>query len=238
MGRPLKIAKSQAVVTITATAAATDIVTTSANFSNLGITTDMPFVTATSVGGLVAGTTYWILEIINSGANSTFTVSATPPDANSLSEKVDLSATTGQTVVTTIGPVDTGYNNPSGASNTYGAVGGNTNQYSPTVLCRVKIGANAEANGWIVRQKGARKFLVSDGTNVGICVLANTANGSLAADTMTITATKLDTSTVRLKYLSDRKALDFSDNQYIASFNAAAAAPAGSAYEVVQVASL
>ena len=37
MGRPLKIAKAQAVITITATTATTNIVTTSANLTNLGM---------------------------------------------------------------------------------------------------------------------------------------------------------------------------------------------------------
>ena len=62
MGRPLKIAKAQAVVTITNTTAATDLVTTSANFTNLGIIAGMPFVVASNIGGLVAGTLYWALS--------------------------------------------------------------------------------------------------------------------------------------------------------------------------------
>jgi hypothetical protein len=148
MGRPLKIAKAQAVVTITATAAATDIVTTSANFTNLGIIAGMPFVTATNVGGLVAGTLYWILQVVNAGANSTFTVSATPLNANPNSTKVDLSATTGQTIATTVAPVDAYFNNPTGPqwpatnANTYSVVGGNTAIYGKQVLANVAIGVN------------------------------------------------------------------------------------------------
>ena len=148
MGRPLKIAKAQAVVTITATAAATDIVTTSANFTNLGIIAGMPFVTATNVGGLVAGTLYWILQVVNAGNNSTFTVSATPLNANPNSTKVDLSATTGQTIATTVAPVDAYFNNPTGPqwpatnANTYSVVGGNTAIYGSQVLANVAIGVN------------------------------------------------------------------------------------------------
>ena len=148
MGRPLKIAKAQAVVTITATAAATDIVTTSANFTNLGIIAGMPFVTATNVGGLIAGTLYWILQVINAGNNSTFTVSATPLNANPNSTKVDLSATTGQTIATTVAPVDAYFNNPTGPqwpatnANTYSVVGGNTAIYGSQVLANVAIGVN------------------------------------------------------------------------------------------------
>jgi hypothetical protein len=148
MGRPLKIAKAQAVVTITATAAATDIVTTSANFTNLGIIAGMPFVTATNVGGLIAGTLYWILQVVNAGANSTFTVSATPLNANPNSTKVDLSATTGQTIATTVAPVDAYFNNPTGPqwpatnANTYSVVGGNTAIYGKQVLANVAIGVS------------------------------------------------------------------------------------------------
>jgi hypothetical protein len=148
MGRPLKIAKAQAVVTITATAAATDIVTTSANFTNLGIIAGMPFVTASNVGGLIAGTLYWILQVVNAGNNSTFTVSATPLNANPNSTKVDLSATTGQTIATTVAPVDAYFNNPTGPqwpatnANTYSVVGGNTAIYGSQVLANVAIGVN------------------------------------------------------------------------------------------------
>jgi hypothetical protein len=238
MGRPLKIAKSQAVITITAASSSTDLVTTSNNFDSLGVMKGMPFVTASNIAGLTAGTTYWILETPNSGANSTFAASATPLDANTSSTPVELSTTSSVSVFSTVGPVDTGYNNPQGASSTYGVVGGNTNQVAKTILCLVKIGANAEANGYVIRQKGATKFLVSDGTNTGVCVLANTANGSLAADTMTVTATKADSSTVRLAYMSDNWGRDFSDNQYLLTFNAAASAPAGTTAEIVSVASL
>jgi hypothetical protein len=148
MGRPLKIAKAQAVITITATAAATDIVTTSANFTNLGIIAGMPFVTATNVGGLTAGVLYWILQVVNAGNNSTFTVSATPLNANPNSTKVDLSATSGQTIATTVAPVDAYFNNPTGPqwpatnANTYSVVGGNTAIYGKQVLANVAIGVS------------------------------------------------------------------------------------------------
>lgn len=276
MGRPLKIAKAQAVVTITATAAATDIVTTSANFTTLGIIAGMPFVVASNVGGLVAGTTYWILEVVSAGANSTFTVSATPLNANPTYAKVDLSATSAQTVAATVGLVDYGFNNPEGSANTYGVVGGNTAFYGKQVLVGVVMGvsgtgtitvaddspnvdgvgtdfantfvdgtivydvdgnilgtiddvananatfatfaANASANvsgaayvygtpeaGYIVRQKGKTKYLVT-GTTSGLtqaCYTANVANTSLTPNTFNITATYADTSTAYVQSLSD-----------------------------------
>jgi hypothetical protein len=146
MGRPLKIAKAQAVITITATAAATDIVTTSANFTNLGIIAGMPFITASNVGGLTTGRLYWILNIVDAGNNSTFTVSDTPLNANPTSAKVDLSSTSGQTVSTTVAPVDMYFNNPNGPqwpatnANTYSVVGGNTALFGSQVLANVAIG--------------------------------------------------------------------------------------------------
>lgn len=152
MGRPLKIAKAQAVVTLTATNGTSEVVTTSANFTNLGIIAGMSFIPATTVGGLTGGVTYWILQVINSGNNSTFTVSSTPLNANPTSTPVNLSTTTGQSVALTVGLVDSGFQNPdstqqSGGTSTnpgasYGVVGGNTAIYGSQVLCRVAIGVS------------------------------------------------------------------------------------------------
>jgi len=142
MGRPLKIAKAQAVITLTDTNASTEVVTTSANFTNLGIIAGMPFIPATTVGGLIGGTTYWILQVINSGNNSTFTVSATELSANPTYTPVNLSATSSQTVALTVGLVDSGFNNPQGTANTYGVVGGNTTFYGDQTLVNVAIGVN------------------------------------------------------------------------------------------------
>ena len=65
----------------------------------------------------------------------------------------------GRPLKTTKGPgIDTGY------TNLYGVVGGNTGTVGTQIQCRVKIATNAEENGWIIRNKSARKFLVS-GTN-------------------------------------------------------------------------
>lgn len=124
----------------------------------------------------------------------------------------------------------------SGFPGQYGIVGGNTTLAGNQVKCRVKIGTNAEADGWIIRQKGARKFLVSDGTNVGQCVLANTVNGNLADDTMTVTATLLDASTVRLSKFGDSYGYSFTNAGYYLTFGAAAATPDGGIYAVASVA--
>jgi len=118
----------------------------------------------------------------------------------------------------------------------YGIVGGNTTLTGNQVKCRVKIGTAAEADGWIIRQKGARKYLVSDGTNTGHCVLADTVDGNLAANTMTVTATLLNASTLRLAKFGDSYGYSFTGVGYHLTFGAAAAAPTGSIYAVASVA--
>jgi hypothetical protein len=144
MGRPLKIAKAQAVLTITDTTAATDYVTVSQNLNTLGIIANMPFVVASSVGGLSAATTYWILQIID--ANN-FTASATDLSANTTNTPVALSDTTGGSVSASVGVVDAYFNNPvttsgfpAASANTYGVVGGNTAIVGKQVLPAVAIG--------------------------------------------------------------------------------------------------
>ncbi len=146
MGRPLKIAKAQAVLTITDTAAATDYVTVSQNLNTLGIIAGMTFVTASTVGGLTANTTYWILTVVD--ANN-FIASATSPQANITRTPVPLSDTTSQSVSASVNVVDAYFNNPDGGAgfpatnaNTYSVVGGNTAIIGPQVLTRVAIGVN------------------------------------------------------------------------------------------------
>jgi len=119
--------------------------------------------------------------------------------------------------------VDTGYNNPAGSSNTYGIVAGDTAQTNPTTLVRVKVGGNIEADGFIIRQKGARKYLVEDASgNQGTCQLVDLADGVLTDNTMTVTVTLDDLSTVRMERIKgSHHGLDFSGNPYFLSFNTA-----------------
>lgn len=128
--------------------------------------------------------------------------------------------------------IDTGYDQP------YGVVGGNTGVPGTQILCRVKIGANAESNGWIIRQKGARKYLVTDGVNIGQCALVDLANGTLTDNSMTITITDVGAVTHRLSQLGDSFGVDFAGQGYLLTFGAAAVAPPGSLYTVATVASL
>jgi len=176
MGRPLKIAKAQAILTITGTTAATSAVTVSQNLNTLVILRGMQFVTASSVGGLSANTVYWVLNVID--ANN-FTVSATSPDANTTSTPVTLSDTTSQTVSASVNVVDAYFNNPvSGAgfpttnANTYSVVGGNTAIVGPQVLCNVAIGQTgvgtvfASTSSNVVTGLGTNFANVPSGTNM------------------------------------------------------------------------
>jgi hypothetical protein len=88
----------------------------------------------------------------------------------------------------------------------------------PTVKCRVKIGSNDEADGFIVRQKGAIKYLVSDGTNVGVCVVVNKDDDDLAANEMNIQLTIDDSTLVNIARLTNKFALDYDDNRYAVNF--------------------
>jgi len=174
MGRPLKIAKAQAVLTITDTTAATNTVTVSQNLNNLVILRGMQFAIASDVGGLVANTIYWVLNVID--ANN-FTVSATSPDANTTSTPVALSDTTSQSVSASVNVVDAYFNNPlSGAgfpstnANTYGVVGGNTAIIGPQALCNVAFGQSG--NGTVFASTSSN-VVVGLGTD-----FANLATGS------------------------------------------------------------
>jgi hypothetical protein len=146
MGRPLKIAKAQAVLTITDTTAATGYVTVTESLTTTGVIAGMPFVVATTVGGISAATTYYVLTVID--ANN-FTVSATDLSANTTRTPVTLTDTTGESVLMSVGVVDAYFNNPLGGAgfpatnaNTYGVVGGNTSIVGSQVLPRVAIGIN------------------------------------------------------------------------------------------------
>jgi len=177
MGRPLKIAKAQAILTITDTAEAGSIVTVSENLitsPNVGVYPGMPFIVATTVGGLVAGTIYYINSILS---NTTFDVSATQ-----LSVQPQVMATltdsSGGSVKASVAVVDAYFNNPVGGagfpatnSNTYGVVGGNTGIYGKQVLCNVAFGVNG--TGTVYADTGSN-VVVGLGTD-----FANLATGSI-----------------------------------------------------------
>jgi hypothetical protein len=88
----------------------------------------------------------------------------------------------------------------------------------PVVKCRVYIAGASEADGYIIRQKGTTKYLVSDGTNTGVCVLADEADGALTEGNMNITLTLDDSSPVNIAKLTNKFALDYNDVRYAVNF--------------------
>lgn len=129
-----------------------------------------------NLGGLVAGTVYFVKSVANTDA---FTVSLTPGGA-----EVDLSDATGtpdaqQDVVEL---VDNATVNTSGAAFIY---------------------ANDEA-GYIVRQKGKTKYLVTGASGLTAqCYTANVANTALTPNTMSIIGTTAAPSSVYVQSLND-----------------------------------
>jgi hypothetical protein len=117
---------------------------------------------------------------------------------------------------------------------TYGVVGGDTAIGGLQMLIRVRVEGEVEADGWIVRQKGSRKFLVEDAAgNRGVCILADIDDGELAQGEMTITAAFADSGFVRLSRVTNRWGIDFAGVKHILTFNAPDSDVNG--YELIQV---
>jgi hypothetical protein len=130
-----------------------------------------------NLGGLVSGEVYFVKAIANATA---FTVSSTLAGA-----EVDLSSATGtpdaqQDVVELVANAAVA---STGAAFVY---------------------ADDEA-GFIVRQKGKQKYLVTGGTSglTAQCLLANVANTALTPNTMRILATYANSATQTVQSLSD-----------------------------------
>jgi hypothetical protein len=188
MGRPLKIAKAQAVLVLTATVASTNAVTVSTSLTTAGVIAGMPFVVATSTGNLVAGTTYWVLSVIDA---THFTVSATDLSTNRSSTPFPLGNAGPVTVALTVGFVDIYFNNPNGTSNTYSVVGGNTGIYGNQVLSTVAIGIAGA--GTIYASTGSALVWGDAGTNLDVNFVAGTA---IQAGTANVNGISTDYSTV------------------------------------------
>jgi hypothetical protein len=206
MGRPLKIAKAQAILTVTNTTATTNIVTVSQTLADYGIIAGMPFVPSITTGtNLVAGTTYYVLQV--TGA-STFTVSATQLSANPTYTSVTL--TTGTTAsALSVGIVDSGFINPDGSntatnSTTYGVVGGNTGIYGSQVLCNVAFGVNGTGTVFAATSSnvvvglgtdfanlatGTRLFAIDASNNVNLLGTGTSTKGNLTVAVANTTAT-------------------------------------------------
>lgn len=180
MGRPLKIAKAQAVLTITDTAETGSIVTISGGnlttSPTVGVAKGMPFQVATTVGGLTAGVTYFVNSILS---NTTFDVSATDLSVQP-QVMATLSDTSGGSVKMSVGVVDAYFNNPVGGAgfpatnaNTYGVVGGNTAIVGKQVLAQVAIGINGTGTLYTPLAVNTSTVVVGVGTD-----LANLTTGA------------------------------------------------------------
>jgi hypothetical protein len=180
MGRPLKIAKAQAVLTITDTAATGSIVTVSGGnlttTPTVGITKGMTFVADTTVGGVTANTIYYVNSILS---NDTFDVSETQL---SVQPQVipTLTDTTGESVSVSFNVVDAYFNNPLGGvgfpatnANTYSVVGGNTAIIGNQVLAQVAIGVNGTGTLYTPLTVNTSTVVVGVGTD-----LANITTGA------------------------------------------------------------
>ena len=120
--------------------------------------------------------------------------------------------------------VPTGFT-PNSATEYEGVVGGVGNGGGvasatyPVVKCRVYITGQSEADGFILRQKGSTKYLVEDTSgNQGVCVLADEADGALSEGNMNITMSIGDSTAVNIAKLTNKFALDYSDNRYAVNF--------------------
>jgi hypothetical protein len=180
MGRPLKIAKAQAVLTITDTAATGSIVTVSGGnlttSPTVGIAKGMSFIVATTVGGLTANTIYYVNNILS---NTTFDVSQTQLSVQPQVIQT-LTDTTGGSVKASFNVVDAYFNNPLGGvgfpttnSNTYSVVGGNTAIIGKQVLAQVAIGINGTGTVYTPLTVNTGNVVVGVGTD-----FANLATGA------------------------------------------------------------
>jgi hypothetical protein len=99
------------------------------------------------------------------------------------------------------------------------------------VKCRVHITGQSEEDGFIIRQKGTRKYLVEGASSgeQGVCVLANEAQGAVAEGNMNISfALDADSSEVLISKLTNKYAFDFTGGEV------GGAAPGGFAQNLVQ----
>jgi hypothetical protein len=214
MARPLKIAKSATV----------DIGFNNPAGNSYG-----------TVGGNTAITGQQILTRVAIAVAGVGTITTSTGNANLIGVGTDFATTlTDGTVVTTtdgtvLGVID------DIANATFATFAANA---AANVTAAAFVHATNEA-GFIVRQKGKTKYLVQGGTSglVAQCVTANVANASLAPGQMNIVATKADANTVFVKSVNNYWAVDFDSNKYVASFNGAAAAPAGTTYPIVDISS-
>jgi hypothetical protein len=82
---------------------------------------------------------------------------------------------------------------------------------------RAKVGANAEGDGFIVRQRSTKRFEVNVAGNIGVCKLVNKSNGELTSNEMIVNV-MLDNGTLaQVTKLFNRTAIV--EGQYRAKWN-------------------
>jgi hypothetical protein len=195
-------------VVVANTTATGNVIGTSGNAQTLYAGAPVKF--DASFGNLTAGTRYFVATIPNASA---FTVSLThggPNVALTSNASVTANAIQNQVTLTT-----------NAANNSSGGTG----------LGDPFIQATTEA-GYIVRQKGKQKYLVTGLTTglTGQCLTANVANASMGPNTMTITATYANSSTAYVESLSNYNLEIFGNTAPILQNAKPAIATFGTAY--------
>jgi len=86
-----------------------------------------------------------------------------------------------------------------------------SNRQNALAVSAYITGGSSASLGDIVKQTGAKSFLVRTADGVGKCVLTT---GTVTAGLMSITATKADTTTFLVRKITGRKVFDSSGNSY------------------------
>ena len=179
------VASIDTVSTATASSdAGTDLITVT---STAAFDLDAPIWFAATIGGLSADTTYFV-KTIDSG--TTFGVSATL-GGTALALTTTTVVSTANIEKLTLGAVST---------------------FTKSAYSGI-VGAADEAV-YILRQKGKRKYLVSNGpeTRQGICTLVNKAQADLLAGEMSIQGTYDNAATTYIESISDVNGLPFDND--------------------------
>lgn len=189
-----------AAVAVTDTVATGNLVTVA---SSTTFVLNKPVTLAANIGGLVAGTVYYVKSKPDAGNIS---VSLTPGGANVVVSDETVSTTILQDVITLA--AGSGF----------------------TVSNATWTHADQEP-GFILRQKGRNKFLVQGATSglVGACYTANVANTALTGGFMNVVATTAAPADFYVDRIADHQVHSFGANtdvqeQFVATFGTAYAA--------------
>jgi len=115
----------------------------------------------------------------------------------------------------------------------FGGTGGQSRTITSTGVKTLNVQYNTTGNtavtsGYIIAQKGKRKFLVANaaavGTQVTVIQLVNKAAGALSTGEGTITAYNTSNTAFNVSRISNRFVHDWSGNKYIYKINTVATA--------------